>query len=196
MLVLFVVKNNLYSINLIKNKKGAFFDRFINWALSIGRLVVVLTEIIALGTFLYRFSLDRNLIDLHDKIKQQQAIVKYLKPNEDKFRNLQARLILVAKFTDNSVSMVKTFDEFISFAPNDLLFKSLSITESDIKIDATVRSVSSLSRFIRSIKTHPKAQWVSLDRIENKTSSSTVAFVLTVGTKKRIQNIQINKFQP
>lgn len=188
-MALFDVKNKFNSVNLIRNKKGTFFDKFINWALSIGRLVVILTEIIALGTFLYRFSLDRDLIDLHDKIKQQQAIIKYLKPNEEKFRNLQERLSVAAKFIDNSSSMVKIFDDFIGYAPNDLLFKNLAVSEDTIKIDATVRSVSSLSRFIRLIKTHPKAQWVSLDRIENKTSNSTVVFVLTVGTKKKDQSV-------
>ena len=67
------------SINLFKDKNKNFFDLFIKWALSIGRVVVIATEAIALSAFLYRFSLDQQLIDLNDKIVQKQALVKLLK---------------------------------------------------------------------------------------------------------------------
>src|SRR3989344_9329514 len=85
------------SINLYKGKSRNFIDRFILWTLSAGRLIIILTEILALSAFLYRFSLDRNLIDLNDKIKNEEIILNYLKKNEENFRSIQDRLSTIDK---------------------------------------------------------------------------------------------------
>ena len=58
------------SINLVKSRKPHFLDRFITWALNAGRLLVIITETVALSAFLFRFGLDREIVDLNDKIKQ------------------------------------------------------------------------------------------------------------------------------
>ncbi|MDO8460814.1 MAG: PilN domain-containing protein [bacterium] len=167
------------SINLIKKKKKDFFDRFIAWALTIGRFIVILTEVIALSTFLSRFSLDRKLVDLHDSIKQKQAIVNLLKNNEDKYRNLQNRLAVSSKFLDSANETTKIFTDLIDFAPSDFIFNNIRLSEQSIQIDASVQSVNSLTIFIKKLQEYPKFSSVSLDRIENKTSSATIAVSIT-----------------
>ena len=57
------------TINLLPNQGENLTTKFFNWALSIGRLLIILTEMVALATFLYRFGLDAQIVDLHDKIK-------------------------------------------------------------------------------------------------------------------------------
>ena len=91
------------SINLLK-QQTSLVDRFIDWALTIGRLLVILTEIVALSAFIYRFSLDRQLIDLHSKITQEQAIANYLNNNEKKYRNLQDRLAIATNYSTLGVT--------------------------------------------------------------------------------------------
>lgn len=179
------MKNKLYNINLIKDRKQNFFDKFLEWALTAGRLIIILTEVIALGTFLYRFSLDRELIDLHDKINQNQAFVKYLKTNEDKYRDLQSRLGIMSGLIENNSNINKIFSDIVSFAPEDFTFKNLLITESTVKIDGSAKSVASLSSFIKSLKGYPRTDWISLDKIENRTSSSTIIFSLTINFSKQ-----------
>ena len=90
--------NKFGSINLVKSDKGETVERVINWLLSIGRILVIVTELVALGAFLWRFGLDQQLIDLHSKIKQKQAIVEAFKKNEEEYRNLQDRLSIAASF--------------------------------------------------------------------------------------------------
>lgn len=188
------MRNKAISINLIGRKK-TFVDKFINWSLTIGRLIIIITELIALGTFLYRFDLDRKLIDLSDEITKKQAIVRYLKANEDKYRNLQGRLSIASKFIDNSTNHIKIFNDIITMAPNDLTFKTISSTGDGIKIDSSLRSVSSLAKYIQSIKDYPQVQSVSLDKIENKTSNSTINVSLSITLKTQAQqnNTNLNK---
>lgn len=170
---------NLPSINLLRARQKGFVDKFLNWALSIGRVVVILTETVALSAFLYRFSLDRQLIDLHDEIEQKQAIVKLLKANEDKYRNFQERLTTIKTLGLTAGKTTKIFTEIVSLAPSNLTFNSLTLSGTTIRADASAQSIASLTAFIKRLRSHPSIQSVSLDKIESKVSSATITLSLT-----------------
>ena len=179
------MQKNSPSINLLK-KQTNLVDRFINWALTIGRLVVILTEIVALSAFIYRFSLDRQLIDLHSKITQEQAIVNYLKDNEKTYRNLQDRLAVAANYAVLGTNRLKIFNDIIGFAPKGMTFNNLSLSEDRLKIDANIDSVSSLSTFVNSIKNYSAINSVSIDKIENKPSSAVITISITATLKPNL----------
>jgi len=170
-------------INLLNTKHSSFLERFINWTLTIGRIVVILTELIALGAFLYRFSLDQQLIDLHSKIKQEQAIVSYLKDSEASYRNLQDRLSIATGFSKEGDSRVKVFKDLIAFAPPGIIFDNFSLSSNRIRIDAEVYSVSSLSSFVDSVKKYNSVEKVSIDKIDNQASSGTLAVTINATLK-------------
>ena len=172
-------------INLLGNKHSSFLDRFINWTLTIGRIVVICTELIALGAFLYRFSLDQQLIDLHSKIKQEQAIVAYLKDSEVTYRNLQDRLLVASKFSDAGDKRVDIFNDLISFAPSGIVFDDFNLTNDRIRINAQVYSVSSLSSFVDSIKKYNSIEKVIIDKIQNKATAGTLAVTINATLKSK-----------
>src|SRR5476651_2190356 len=95
------------SINLLKSNKNETLEQVINWSLSIGRFLVIGVELIALGAFLFRFTLDRQIIDLHALIKNKQIIVADLKDSEATYRNLQDRLTIAASFSNVGAGQVK-----------------------------------------------------------------------------------------
>lgn len=170
------------SINLLKTNND-FLDRFINWALTVGRGLVVLTELIALTAFVYRFSLDRKLIDLHSQIKREVAIVVYLKNNEEKYRNLQDRLEISSSFSNSSIKRVKIFNDVTSFAPKDISFNSINVNKNRLNINANANSTASITRFINSLKKYSYTQTLSLDSIESKPSSTIITVSITASLK-------------
>lgn len=172
------------SINLAKGKEKSFFEKFINWALTFGRFVVIITELIALSAFLYRFSLDRQLIDLNDKIMQKQTVIKFSKVNEDTYRNLQQRLLLASQFNEQGVKFSSVLSDVVHFAPGDFIFTTISLSSENLRIEATTTSVQSLSNFVKSLKEYPRIASVSLDKIENKTQSATIVVGLSATIKK------------
>lgn len=167
------------SINLVR-KKVDYVDEFIKWALSIGRLVVILTEAIALITFIYRFSLDRQLIDLHSKIRQEQAIVESLSDQEAVYRNLQDRLALASEVSEQSQKRAKVFSDIQNNIPEDASFNNLSVFEQGASINVTFRSVTGVSSFIDFLKNYEGVESVSIDKIENKASSASILVGITV----------------
>lgn len=172
------------TINLAKGKNKNLLDRFLKWALTIGRLIVILTEIVALSTFLYRFSLDRQLIDLHDKISAKQAIIKLLKDNEDKYRNLQGRLAMASTLSNEGLKTTQLLNDLLGFTSNDFIFTTLTLSKDSVGIEAKAQSAKALSNFIKALKAYPKISSVSLDSIENKTSSAIIFANITAVLKK------------
>lgn len=166
------------SINLL-GPNVSFVDRFVNWALTIGRVVVILTEVIALGAFLYRFSLDRQLIDLHSKIKQEQAVVTYLKPNEEIYRNLQKRLTLAQSLSQQSKDKIKILNDVVGFAPQNFTFNAITLQEDRIKMSVTTGLVSSLSDFVKALKSYSLVSGVIVDKIESHPSSANITVSIT-----------------
>lgn len=174
---------NVPSINLLKKQEKRFIDKFIRWALTVGRLLVIVTETVALSAFLYRFSLDRQLVDLHDEIEQKQAIVKLLKKNEDKYRNFQERLATIAQVTSKTEQIINYYTQLLSFIPQDLILHNVTVSHGSLKIDATALSVEGLRSFIKSLRDHPSTASVSLDKIEHRTSQAAIVVGITANVR-------------
>lgn len=173
------------SINLLKKEEQGFLDRFIHWSLTIGRYVIILTETIALVAFLYRFTLDRQLIDLHDSIKQKQAVVNLLKNNEETYRNLQDRIAIAASLSSAGGQTVKMVNDILGFTPPEMIINTINFTGERIRIEARVQSVGALSSFIEKLRDYEPIQAISLDELENKTSSATIVVSITATLKKK-----------
>src|SRR5258708_4443557 len=176
---------DFFTINFLKNNGGRYFDRFVNWALSVGRVVVILNEAIALGAFLYRFSLDRQLIDIHAKIKQEQAVVSYLKTNEETYKNLQNRLALSSTFSKKGKEKVTILKDVLAFTPSGVNFNNVTIQEDRIRIDANTASVSPLSDLVNSLKNYPRIANVIVDKIETRPSSALINVSITALLKQQ-----------
>ena len=173
------------SINLLKSNKNETLEQVINWSLSVGRFLVIGVELIALGAFLFRFGLDRQIIDLHALIKNKQIIVADLKDSENTYRNLQDRLSIAASFSNTGAQQVKIFTDTAGFAPPGLTFNEIAFDQNTLRIDANVTSVQPLSTFVASLKAYAPIESVSIDKIENKTSNAIINVSMTVKLKPK-----------
>ena len=172
--------NNLPSVNLVKNNEVSSFDRFIDWTLTIGRLIVIITEIIAVSAFVYRFSLDQKLVDLHSSIKQKQSIISSLKNDENKYRNLQDRIALAANFSEKAIKTTQTITDIGNLMPSQAKINNLVFNKNQVNIGTNVASVSLLADFINSLKNYNGIKSISIDSIENRTSAGLSVNVTTI----------------
>ncbi len=177
------------SINLIK-RKANLLDEALKWALSIGRLLIIITEFVAFSTFIYRFSLDRTLIDLNSKIKQEQAIVESLKDRENQYRNLQERIAVASKINSTGDKNVQILNDIVEFTPAEITFNSFSIKKEEIKIEGVIGSVSSLSNFMNSLREYKQISSVNIDSIKNQSETNSLTVVLTAKLKEDSNEIK------
>lgn len=180
---------SMHEINLLPSRTDTTLMQFLNWALTIGRLLVILVETLALGTFLYRFSLDMQIQDLKDKIKNERLIVASFKVSEDKFRNFQTKLELSKKIDAAGENSPKMLSDIIEMGKGYITFRNISITAKAFQIEAQASTVAPLSTFVNSLKNYPPVESVSIDKVDNKTGSALIIVSINADLKQKDQPV-------
>ena len=166
------------SINLVRATQTRFWDRLLKWAISTGRFLIILTETIALSAFVYRFTLDRQIVDLADSIKEKQAIIALYGDAEVRYRNLQERLAFVKEVAASEDPKTVLLKQLVTLAQGQVAFQSLAISDSGINLEVIAPSSAGLSEFLRGLKTLPEVRSVAIDRVENKAESGVIVVTI------------------
>ena len=106
------------------------------WALSTGRYIIILTEIVVIGAFLSRFKFDQELADLTDAVNNKQEILKHTVATEQNFRTVQKRMNAAANLiaTQNKPSLV--FDDISTILPASMTLNSVAVTPGQVMVVA------------------------------------------------------------
>lgn len=172
-----------YSINLIKERKPKFIEQLISWSLTVGRALVIITETIALSAFLYRFDLDARISDLNDDVKSRQNIIRYYKPTEDNFRNIQNRLLLANAVIKTQNQTLLLYRDITGLIPSGVKIKTFIFSPDTIKIEASVSSINVLSQLTKNLQEYSRTTKVSVDTIENKPELGVILANITANFK-------------
>lgn len=178
------MSNSAHSINLVSSGNKSSFDSFIEWALTIGRFLVILTETIALITFISRFSLDRQLVNLHDEIKRDQQYIQAFSSSEVEFRNLQDKLSAIKMLDGSSNEKYEIAKDLLGILKDVPTINILTINDTSFRIDCNVKSILAVTSIINAVKSYKKVASVSVDKIENKTSTAIINVTITAVTKE------------
>lgn len=171
------------SINLIKSRASTL-DEILRWTLGIGRFLIIITEIVALTMLLYRFILDRTLIDLNEKIIQEQKVITSLKEKEAVYRDLQGRIMDVSRITISGGRNVKILNDVTKLTPPEITFNSFAIENNQIAIDSQIQSIASLTNFLALLRDYPEISSVSVERIDNNSLSNSINVLIKVTLKE------------
>jgi hypothetical protein len=175
--------NSAHSINLVQSDNKNPFDTFIEWALTIGRFLVILTETIALITFVSRFSLDRQLVNLHDEIKRDQQYIVAFSSQETEFRTLQSKLAAIKKLDGASKDKYGITRDLLGILKDVPTINLLTINDTSFKIDCSLKSIIGVTAVVNAVKNYPRVGSVSIDKIENRSSTAIINLTLTANLK-------------
>jgi hypothetical protein len=147
----------------------SFWGRFIKWALSTGRYIIILTELVVIIAFMSRFKLDRDASDVGDAILGKQALLEASSNTEKTLRGVQSKLdwanqkiggapkinlILDKTFNANVISLTikgadvtvvaKTVSEtelgnLINRLGEDKTFKTVELADMGTDVDGTIK---------------------------------------------------------
>ena len=175
------------SVNLLSKDpfSESFIGKVLMWALSIGRYIVVFTELVVILSFLSRFTLDRQMTDLNSKINQQLLIVQSYGDLEESFRSLQDKLEFVRSQTEKN-NIEDVLEKIVSRLPPDVKLVKLSVRNDTVSISATTLSSGGMSRFINGLRankefTDIKLSSVTTDSLNEDSVSFDVSIALRGG---------------
>lgn len=157
--------------------------KFLNWALNIGRWIVVFTELVVILAFLSRFKLDQDLADLNESIREKQKMVLYNQETEKNFRMIQKRLLDISKLQQKQLKTADIFTEIKRITPTGITFRNLTMSEGSVSLIATSTSENSLGIFLGNLSKSPIFKSININSLV-KSVDSTINFSLNFRYQK------------
>jgi Tfp pilus assembly protein PilN len=162
--------------------------KFLQWALTFGRYIVIFTELIVIIAFIYRFKLDRDLNKVNNEIKQKTAIIESQQEFEHTVRVLQPRLSLVKEIEALTLIPSGLLNELAQIIPLDLVIFDLQANSKTIMFQGASLSKVGLATFIHGLQTSNSFTNISINSISTKgRDNPTLNFSLTANLTKTIK---------
>lgn len=178
-----------------ENNPNSFGARFIKWLTTVGRWVIVLTELIVISAFVSRFWLDRKNSDLSEAIRQKQAILESTQSFEKDFLSFQKRLAFIKTFYGQNHHYSDNINSLVSSTPNDLTYQNISLNTGSgtekTTATATVFAYTedSIVKFISNLMSNTDIESVKINQIEKKPKENNYSISFYVVFKKNQSNL-------
>ncbi len=155
-----------YKINLIPAKETPLVERLVYFSLNYLRYIIVITQLVVVGVFFYRFQIDQNIIDLKDAVDQKNEIVKIVLPllNEASRIDIKSKAIGDILKKQSNFSAMNRY--FISVFPDALTLDNMDVTGDEIKVSGSATDAQSLQDFYLLLKKDQKFATVNLQNIK------------------------------
>ncbi len=132
------------------------WGRFLSWAVSWGRYILILVELVVIIAFLSRFKLDRDTTNLKETIAGQVAIVKAASDSESKFRSTQSRLKAAATIIGSQTGLGANLDRVSEKIPPGVGLTQLNLGEKEITLTATTVSPEAMGELLARLSADKK----------------------------------------
>ena len=183
-------------INLLPQEElTESFGKLVSWILTLGRYIIILTEIVALGTFAYSVKLTIERNDLKESIIAQQDLIEDSSKFENEFRLVQTRLQNLKSLESNHIFFEKILDELNSLLPIGVVLTELKVDQNTITFGGDFSSEETLQTLINSIEKSDKISNLEITKITvpNETSPNfTFGATATINSKAFTSQIKLN----
>lgn len=185
-------KEQTAKINVNLLPEDPFFKTFLGqtlrWALSVGRYIVIFTELLVVLSFLARFTLDRQLTNLNDAIHQKRTVAEAYGDLENQFRLAQAKIDQYQQI-EQQANISDTFPLLTQIMPSGVQLEELVINPEHIIMTGSTISQNSLNVLINNLQLSPDFTKISIDKIEaSDQAGSGFDFSLRAETKRGVRS--------
>ena len=178
-------KKTTLDINLLPgdelgNRPGG---RILLWALSWGKKIVIVTELIVVSAFLSRFWLDTQVANLSDQIEHNKETLLALRDFEVEFRSVSDRLVAVKKISVTA-SVVTILAETEKLVPPEVALSRVTVTGDEISFGG-IGYDQALAVMVDNFKSSPRFTDIVLEKVakENVTPDINFSLVTTFKTQ-------------
>lgn len=176
-----------HQINFLRREfaEGAGLAKFLKWATTFGRWVVVLTDLVVISAFLSRFYFDTKLADLHELITQDQAIIESATPFEETFRLVQKKLGILKSLSLKKFATEDKASFISSILPQDVVLKNVYVSPQEINLSGSAGSDIGLGLLLRNLISSPKISKVNVSQLAfgERKEAGTISFTITATWK-------------
>jgi Tfp pilus assembly protein PilN len=170
------------SINLLPRDEfeNSTLGVVLEWGLVFGKWAVIITQLVVMGAFLYRFTLDRSLTDLRKSIAKQVAVVKSYEQIEKDYILIQKRVIQAKSAIETEDVVINTLGELLRITPTEVWFDRVNLTPTTMTLTAYAASLPGFAQFLTGVQNDPLFNGVRIGKLESsKTKGAQIQFDLS-----------------
>jgi len=165
-----------YKINLLEKKDVGFLDKLISFGLDYLRYIVVITQLVVIGVFFYRFQIDQSIIDLKESVEQKKEIVKTVLPLLNEAAKIDKKTTIITETLFEQEKFTKMLNYFVSSFPATIVLTNMEVKDQSIKVTGGAENAQHLQAFYSLLKKESKFKIISLQNI--KKTETGYSFVL------------------
>ena len=151
--------------------KDPFFEtaigRSLKWTVSVGRYIVIFTQLVVILSFLTRFSLDRHVTDLNVTINQQKMAIESYEDLEKRFLFVQAQITDV-KQLQQEANLIEIFPLLNETIPTNVILDSLTIKPEEVTFAGIALSQTAFDILVRNVQLSPYFEDATIGDIESR----------------------------
>ncbi|MBI3954693.1 hypothetical protein HY333_01475 [Candidatus Collierbacteria bacterium] len=173
-------------INLIPKDSFEFslLGKSMKWALTVGRVLVVLTEFVVILAFTSRFWFDKKLNDLSEAIDQKQVVVRSYSQVELQMRDILARQNRVSEFVKSNLKIGRFLDDVVNITPVDVFYEQIVLRGDSRSLSGKSGTPEGLAQLISRVKKMEEIGSVNVGEVSFDQKEGNIVFVLNLGLKK------------
>ncbi|KKP52738.1 MAG: hypothetical protein UR42_C0005G0006 [Candidatus Roizmanbacteria bacterium GW2011_GWA2_33_33] len=155
-----------YKINLLEKKDIGLLDKLTFFSLNYLRYIIVITQLVVIGVFFYRFQIDQKIIDLKEGVEQKKEIVKIVLPLLDEVAKIDKKTLIINETLLKQKKFSEMIDYFITSFPETISLTNMEVKNESIKITGDATNAQHLQAFYTLLKEENKFKMVSLQNIK------------------------------
>lgn len=177
--------HSVSSINLLP--KGSFefstTGKALKWAITVGRVLVVLTEFVVLLAFASRFYFDKKLSDLGEVLTQKEAQISAYAAVETEMRKVLAKQRPVETLQSGGLRFASRIDSLTQIMPTGTVLDSLSLDKNGLSISGKAQSEYGFAQFITRLKKISGVAMINLKDTSFDQTTGGVKFSIQINFK-------------
>jgi hypothetical protein len=155
--------------------------------MATGKWAVIITQLVVMGAFLWRFGLDRKLTNLRKEIQQQVAVIESYSQIEEEFVLAQKRVNHAKGTIERQEEVKRLLTKIQTVTPADVWYERITVSPSTISMTAHASSLPGFSRLLAGLQNDPDFRTVNVASIADgglKGAQLSFDIMLTYGDEK------------
>lgn len=176
---------SFFQINLLPKDSFEFspLGKFLKWAMTSGRVMVVLTEFVVLLSFGSRFYFDKKLNDLSETIDQKLAQIDSYSEIEAQMRSVLAKQEPIENYLEKNINFESKYNALSKITPIGVKFEKVFFDQTTLKLTGKADTELGFAQMLQNLKSMDSLSYLNIKDTTFDQSSKAVAFTIQANYK-------------
>lgn len=175
-----------YDINLAPRASSNFLQRIFYFFSNYLRYILVITQLVVIGTLFARFQLDQNIIDLKESIEQKKEIVKTASFLVNEADRIETKTNSIRSVTRNQSRLIEMMEYVFGPFPQDLFLSSLEVNNLSLRMTGVALDATQLQLFFNFLKKDKRFVTITLEDLKKGDDGYT--FIIALNNFRSTKN--------